>query len=178
MFLNGQPVGTLLREHHQRAIGLRRAVGELVVLVEDEGRVNYGPRIGEPKGVIGGVTLDGDPLVGWDVLPLDLNAPPSPWHDGVTPLDGAVGGPVLVRAEFTLDEPADLHLDTDGWGRGVVWVNGLCLGRYSSRGPQRTLYAPGPITRAGVNELVIFETDVLTSVTARFAPGPLLGPTE
>ncbi|MFD7660281.1 beta-galactosidase [Actinosynnema sp. NPDC059797] len=34
-------------------------------------------------------------------------------------------------------------------GRGVVWVNGFRLGRYWSRGPQRTLHVPGPVLRAG-----------------------------
>lgn len=178
VFLNGQPVGVLLREHHQRALGFHRAVGELVVLVEDRGRVNYGPRIGEPKGIIGGATLDGEPLRDWDVLPLDLGALSGPCQVDGSPFDGRVGGPVVVRGGFTLDGPADLHLDTGGWGNGVVWVNGFCLGRYSSLGPQRTLYVPGPAVRAGANEVVVFETGVMTSPVARFVPGPLLGHTE
>ncbi|MGX7825953.1 glycoside hydrolase family 35 protein [Actinokineospora sp. 24-640] len=181
VFLDGQPVGTLLREHHQRALGLRRAEGELVVLVEDQGRVNYGPRIGEPKGVIGGATLAGESLVDWDVLPLDLGTPPTPWADNPTDsatLGDSVAGPVLLRAEFDLDAPADLHLDTAGWGKGVVWVNGFPLGRYWSRGPQRTLYVPGPALRQGTNELVVFETDAMTTTTARFVPTPSLGHTE
>ena len=31
------------------------------------GGVNYGPRLGEAKGLIGPVTLDGKPLDGWSV---------------------------------------------------------------------------------------------------------------
>ena len=180
VFLDGGPVGVLLREHHQRALGLPRAAGELAVLVEDHGRVNYGPRIGEPKGLIGGATLDGRPLTGWDVLPLHLDAPPAAWtdRDGAAPVTGAVAGPVLLRARFDLDEPTDLHLDTGGWGRGLVWVNGFCLGRYWSRGPQRTLYVPGPVLRAGGNDLVVLELAALTEPTARFVPGALLGHTE
>ncbi|MEV8437909.1 glycoside hydrolase family 35 protein [Actinosynnema sp. NPDC051121] len=180
VFLDDQSVGVLLREHHQRALGLHRAVGELAVLVEDHGRVNYGPRIGEPKGLIGGATLDGRPLTGWDVLPLALDAPPPAWSgtEDTTPAGGPVSGPVLLRARFDLDRPADLHLDTGGWGRGVVWVNGFCLGRYWSRGPQRTLYVPGPVLRAGGNEVVVLELAALTEPTARFVPGALLGHTE
>ncbi|MFD7657801.1 beta-galactosidase [Actinosynnema sp. NPDC059797] len=181
VFLDGQPVGTLLREHHQNALGLHRAEGELVVLVEDQGRVNYGPRIGEPKGIIGGVTLNGEPLLGWDVLSLDLDTPPasrdSTPTDAAT-LGGPVGGPVLLRGEFDLAEPADLHLDTAGWGKGVAWVNGFSLGRYWSRGPQRTLYVPGPVLRSGRNEVTVFETDVMTAALARFVPEPSLGHVE
>ncbi|MCE6995003.1 beta-galactosidase [Saccharothrix sp. S26] len=180
VFLDHQPVGALLREHHQRALGLHRAVGALTVLVEDHGRVNYGPRIGEPKGLIGEATLDGRPLTGWEVLPLALDTPPPAWadHDLTAPVTGPVGGPVFLRSRFDLDQPADLHLDTGGWGRGVVWVNGFGLGRYSSRGPQRTLYVPGPVLRARGNELVVLELAALTEPTARFVPGPLLGHTE
>ncbi|PSL55885.1 beta-galactosidase [Saccharothrix carnea] len=180
VFLDAQPVGTLLREHHQRALGVRRAVGELTVLVEDHGRVNYGPRIGEPKGIIGGATLGGVPLTGWDVLPLFLDTPPAVWtgQGGTTPVDAAVSGPVFLRAGFDLDRVVDLHLDVRGWGRGVVWVNGFCLGRYWSRGPQRTLYVPGPVLRGGGNELVVLELDALTEPTARFVAEPLLGHTE
>ncbi|GAA1307650.1 beta-galactosidase family protein [Saccharothrix xinjiangensis] len=180
VFLDGHPVGALLREHHQRALGLGRATGELAVLVEDHGRVNYGPRLGEPKGLIGGATLDGEPLTGWDVLPVDLSAPPAVWEDGDerAPVGGPVAGPVLLRARFAPDRHADLHLDTSGWGRGVVWVNGFCLGRYWSRGPQRTLYVPGPVLRAGDNDLVVLELGAMTDPTARFAPGPMLGHTE
>ena len=174
-FLDGQPVGTLQREHHERALSL--GSGELTALVEDLGRVNYGPRLGEPKGIIGGATLDGEPVTGWDVLPIDLDTVPIPDEPG-EPLDGPIAGPVLVRARFTLDEPADLQLDTGGWGKGLAWVNGFPLGRYWRRGPQRTLYVPGPALRAGDNELAVFETDMLLDPVARFVPGPLLGHTE
>ena len=44
--------------------------GRLALLVEDQGRVDYGPRIGEPKGLIGPVTLGDAPLTGWRVRPL------------------------------------------------------------------------------------------------------------
>jgi beta-galactosidase len=179
VFLDHHPVGVLLREHHDQALGLPRPRGELTVLLEDQGRVNYGPRIGEPKGVIGGVFLDGAELTGWDVLPLRLDAPPSPWPATPTgPLTEPVAGPVLLRAGFDLDEPADLHLDTTGWGKGMAWLNGFPLGRYWRRGPQRTLYVPAPVVRAGRNELVIFELDVLTEPVARFVADPDLGPTD
>ena len=36
--------------------------GALELLVEDQGRVNYGPRLGEPKGLIGTAKANGQPL--------------------------------------------------------------------------------------------------------------------
>lgn len=175
VFVDGNQIGTLLREHHDRAIALPRSNGELLVLVEDQGRVDYGPRIGEPKGIIGGATVDGMPLSTWDVLPIDLTAIPDLRPDGTpaTPF-----GPVVMRAEFDVDQPADLFLDTAEWGKGMVWLNGFLLGRYWRRGPQRTLYVPGPLVRAHGNEIVVLELDTMLSPEVSFVPHPLLGHTE
>ncbi|MDQ2584981.1 glycoside hydrolase family 35 protein [Saccharothrix yanglingensis] len=177
VFLDGRPVGVLLRGNHERALGLP-AGGELLVLVEDDGRVNYGPRLGEAKGLVGGATLDGRPLTGWDVLPLDVAAPPAIRVGDGAPLPGPVAGPVLLHADLAVDEPADLFLDTTGWGKGMAWFNGFALGRYWSRGPQRTLYVPAPVVRAGHNELAVLETATPTRAMARFAAGLSLGHTE
>ncbi len=180
VFLDGDRVGTLLREHHDRAIRLPRASGELLVLVEDQGRVNYGERIGEAKGIVGGARIHGEPLRGWEVIPIDLAAMPDllpeESTDGGRP--GPLAGPVVVRGGFELDEPSDLFLDTGDWGKGMVWVNGFLLGRYWRRGPQRTLYVPGPLVRAGSNDVVVLELDTMLEPEARFVPRPLLGHTE
>ena len=50
----------------------------------------------------------------------------------------------------------DTFLDTRGWDKGTVWINGHHLGRFWSIGPQQTLYAPGPWLRAGSNDIVVF----------------------
>jgi beta-galactosidase len=182
VFLNRQPVGVLAREQHDRGLSLPSgARGMLELLVEDQGRVDYGPRIGEPKGLFGPVTVGGVPLRGWRVLPLPL--------DDITPAAEAlraqpagparaVAGPAFARAVFDLPDAGDLFLSTDGLGKGVAWLNGFCLGRYWSRGPQRTLYVPGPVTRKDGNELIILELGATTSGTLRFVPGPDLGHTE
>lgn len=180
VFLDGERLGTLLREHHDRAIGLPRARGELLVLVEDQGRVNYGDRIGEAKGIIGGARLHGETLKNWEVIPVDVAAIPDLLPEVSTdPLPpGPLGGPVVVRGGFDLEEPADLFLDTGHWGKGMVWINGFMLGRYWRRGPQRTLYVPGPVVRAGTNDVVVLELDTMLEPEIRFVPRPLLGHTE
>ncbi|RSD13961.1 glycoside hydrolase family 35 protein [Amycolatopsis eburnea] len=178
VFFDGDPIGTLSREHHDRAIALPRAAGELLVLVEDQGRVDYGPRIGEAKGIVGGAELHGEPLTGWDVLPLDLTEVPSARPSPGAAVAGPVAGPVLLRAGIDVDASADLFLDTGEWGKGLAWFNGFPLGRYWRRGPQRTLYVPRPVVRAGRNELVVLELGTMLDPAARFAPRPLLGHTE
>jgi beta-galactosidase len=182
VFLNRAGIGALARDHHDRALALPpQARGTLELLVEDQGRVDYGPRLGEPKGLIGPVRVNGEPLNGWSVLPLNL-AEIEPVAEALRTQSGtepnALIGPVFARATFDLSEPGDLYLDTSAWGKGVVWINGFCLGRYWSRGPQRTLYVPGPVLQAHDNELIVFEQHATGSPRANFVPGPDLGHTE
>jgi beta-galactosidase len=72
----------------------------------------------------------------------------------------------------------DRYLSLDGFRKGVAWVNGFCLGRYWSRGPQRTLAIPGPVLRQGRNELVVLELHAAASRTACLLVEPDLGHTE
>jgi beta-galactosidase len=177
VFLDGAPVGVLDRERHDRALMLPRG-GRLEILVEDQGRVNYGQRIGEPKGLIGPVRLDGVELTEWSACVIDLDAVPALW-DSVRPSADAPGvGPTAWRASFDVETPVDHFLSTVAWGKGFAWVNGFNLGRYWRRGPQETLYVPGPLLRPGRNELVVLELDVMLDPAAHFVAGPALGPLE
>ncbi|TQJ29643.1 beta-galactosidase family protein [Microbacterium sp. SLBN-146] len=178
--VDGVPVGVLARDHHDHALALPvDASGLLQLLVEDQGRVNYGPRIGEPKGLVGDVRVDGRPVEQWDVLTFDVSSidPVRTALEGASAPGAAVVGPAFARVRFEVDAPADLYLDTSTWGKGVAWINGFPLGRYWSRGPQHTLYVPAPAVRAGENELIIFELQAAPA-HVRFVSEPDLGHTE
>lgn len=176
--LDGVPLGVLERETQQRVLAVPAGLGgRLEVLVEDQGRVNYGVRIGEHKGLLGSVHHDDEVLTTWIVRPIqfDLDAV----RAGLEPTTGgAAGGPAFFASTFDLDVPADLHLRLDGWTKGVAFVNGFPLGRYWSRGPQGTLYVPGPATRAGENEIVVFELHGTATGNLTFAVAPDLGPDQ
>ena len=135
--LDGVPVGVLARDAHERAVVLPEARGELAIVVEDQGRVDYGTRIGEHKGLIGGVHLDGVELTGWTARPIDLDRVP-----GARPRERAVefaAGPLLARGSFELDEAADLFLDTLRLGQGP---------RVGERVPARAVLATGAAAHA------------------------------
>lgn len=182
VFIGGHAVAVLEREHKDRRVVLPRSERtddhvELEILVEDQGRVNYGPRIGEQKGLIGPVTLNGRPLTNWQLLPIDLTDVARLTALTSTGID--VGeGPVFKAATFTLDEPTDLFLSTREFGKGVAWVNGWPLGRFWSRGPQHTLFIPGPATHPGENTLLVLELTGVANDEAIFVAGPDLGPEE
>jgi beta-galactosidase len=119
---------------------------------------------------------------GWTAVPLDVDLIPGLIPcliSGADRVPAPIGsGPVISTADVELAEPQDLFLDTSGWGKGLAWINGFALGRYWRRGPQETLYVPGPATRAGRNQLVILELEVMADPRARFVEGLRLGHDE
>jgi len=181
-FIDCQPVGVLSREHGDRTLPLPVGVsGILDLLVEDQGRVSYGPRIGESKGLIAPATLGGTEITHWAVLPLALRDidPVSTRLDAQGMAErGAIAGPAFLRARFDILEISDLHLDLTGWGKGSVWLNGFNLGRYWARGPQHTMYVPAPLLRTRGNELIVFETRGTTTTTLNFVAQMDLGHEE
>ncbi|MGQ4387386.1 glycoside hydrolase family 35 protein [Streptomyces sp. SAS_270] len=125
--------------------------------VESLGRVNYGPRSGESKGIAGGVLHERQYLHGVRARGLRLDAFDSGVEAvpfGALPGDGARG---LYRGTVTVRGAGDALLELPGWTRGFVWVNGFNLGRYWSAGPQTSLYVPGPVLREGANEVWLLE---------------------
>ncbi|MEU1516796.1 beta-galactosidase family protein [Streptomyces sp. NPDC005811] len=178
VFVDGAPAGVLERERYDETlpIDVPRSGARLDVLVENMGRVNYGPRIGVPKGLLGPVTLDGEALQGWDCHPLPVDdAPPTTAFDPATAPTSAE--PAFHRGTFEVTEPADTFLSLPGWTKGQAWINGFHLGRYWNRGPQRTLYVPAPALRPGTNELVLLELHGTTTPRALLTDTPDLGPT-
>ncbi|WP_047523172.1 glycoside hydrolase family 35 protein [Microbacterium sp. ZOR0019] len=178
--VDGRAVGTISRTSHDRAIRIPGG-RTLSILVEDQGRVNYDHRLGEEKGLIGAVTLDGAPLSGWRCTPLDVAAIAAGiGTDAVADAEATTSGdgPTAWTAEFELDARADLFLETASWSKGYAFVNGFFLGRYWRNGPQRTLYVPAPVTVAGTNRLVVLELEQLIERRAAFVPSPSLGATE
>lgn len=179
VWLDGDPVGTIDRTRGERGIALPHRSGTLSILVEDLGRVNYAARLGEPKGLIGPARTSSREISSWRAAPIPLDAV---WTAGTAPSTTSIatplGGPELLRAEFDAPADTDLFLDVSEWGSGIVWINGLLLGRYWSAGPTRTLYVPGPIVRETHNEIVVWELGTLSVAHARFVAAPDLGHTE
>ena len=45
------------------------------------------------------------------------------------------GLPVVYSGQFNIDKVGDTFLDMREWGKGIVFVNGINLGRYWKVGP-------------------------------------------
>jgi beta-galactosidase len=157
VYLDGKLAGTVDRRLGQFQLPLQvsSAHAQLDVLVENTGRVNFGPSLpAERAGIVGRVRLAQKVLTGWDIYPLPMLKP-----DQLTYSNQPCSGACFYRASFTVTTPRDTFLDTSRLGKGEVWLNGRALGRFWNIGPQKTLYIPGPWLKPGRNEVVVFDLD-------------------
>lgn len=170
VFLNGERVGTVERDGPKTLpVTLTGPEFELEILVENLGRVNYGPELHDRKGLLGAVRLGYTHLHGWEHFPLPLAPLPElDWQEDVA------GGPAFHRFGFEVTAPGDTFLALPCWHKGTAWVNGFHLGRYWEVGPTRTLYIPEPVLRGGRNELVVLEEETVGDVP-EFRSAPDLG---
>jgi len=135
------------------------------LLVENMGRINYGPRIPDQrKGIVGNVTLNGKMLEHWSMYPLPIDDP-STMVKTAKPSNHASDAPTFYQASFNLHTIGDTFLSTPGWTKGMVWVNGNNLGRYWMIGPQQQLYVPGCWLKKGTNEIIILELEQVNATS-------------
>ncbi|HEV2478935.1 MAG TPA: glycoside hydrolase family 35 protein [Puia sp.] len=175
VFINGKRAGILDRRHGDSSINVEMPQGKVTldILVENLGRINFGPYLLEnKKGITGEVLCAGQELKNWQMYSLpfsDINA--------VKRTAGSskyTEAPVIRRGIFYLTEAGDAYLDMSKWGKGVVWVNGYNLGRYWNIGPQQTLYVPGEWLKPGNNEIVVLELTKPQQDVLRGIDRPLL----
>lgn len=146
--------------HLDRRLGESRAVirtaaarARLDILVENGGRINYGPDLPfERKGIAGVVRLNGRALRGWQTFPLPLDPPQARAYEAK-----CARTPAFYRGTMRVEDPADTFLDVSQLGKGAVWVNGRNAGRFWSIGPQYALYVPGVWLHAGNNQVTALD---------------------
>ncbi|KAJ6224721.1 hypothetical protein RDWZM_003266 [Blomia tropicalis] len=134
------------------------------VLVENQGRANWGPDLEhQQKGIESDIKLDGHVHNDFTIFSLDFNqtfVKTLQQDSGWKPFNQSkvVHQPAMYRATLKIDgTPMDTYLRLSGWNKGNVFVNGFNIGRYWSNGPQKTLYVPAPLLKTGNNVFEIFE---------------------
>ena len=171
VFLGEESLGVLDRDG-ETSLFLPEAggAGTLTIIVESLGRINYGPYLGEGKGIMRGVMIGRRLVNGWTHRLLPQEAPAVRGSRSAAPHG-------VARASFDIEEPLDAWLAFPGGSKGMVWLNGFLLGRYWKVGPQETLYAPAPLWNTGRNEVVVLDTDGL-GATVEIREQPSFGQTE
>ncbi|HUB92088.1 MAG TPA: beta-galactosidase [Dyella sp.] len=127
----------------------------LDILVDSFGHINFGPQLGDRKGLVGSVRLDGKPIYDWHVYGLPLN---DAFVANLKPLITSPDRPGLFfQASLRSQKQGDVYVDMRAWTKGYVWVNGHLLGRYWHIGPQQCLYCPSEWLTAGDNRILILD---------------------
>lgn len=158
------------------------------ILVENMGRVNFGSKINDYKGILSNLILGRDVLTNWSIFPLDIDGaiaggwPQSETKNPQSPIKNEpLLGPVFYLGNFQPNGLAwDTFLKLHEWTKGQVWINGVNLGRYwPARGPQQTLYVPGPlISPTQINNITVLELEgAPTHLRVLFMDRPLLNAT-
>lgn len=176
IFIEHKPVATLydlelLEEHTLNVEGYKKGA-TIDILMENMGRVNFGPRMQkQKKGIAQCVQINGHMHHNWIHYPIPL--------DHVEKIDFSKEykehTPAFYRFCLMIEEIGDTFLDFAGWGKGCVFVNGFNIGRFWEIGPQKRLYIPGPLLKIGENEIIIFETDGKTNDSIYLAGEPDVG---
>ncbi|XP_020098689.1 beta-galactosidase 8 isoform X2 [Ananas comosus] len=140
----------------------------LFIMVENMGRINYGPYIYDRKGILSAVTVDGSILQRWKHYPITFDGLGNLSRLSVIKLlPGAIANKLSISASLnnhlkkafsSENEIKDTFISFRGWNKGIAFVNNFNIGRFwPLAGPQCTLYVPAPILQHGRNVIVILE---------------------
>lgn len=167
VYINGTKIGILDRNTKTYSMEIDIPIdATLQILVENMGRINYGAEIiHNTKGIISPVTIAGEKITGeWNMYRLPMNEVPDinkfkkyTYSNTPTQTDKLKNCPVLYEGTFTLKETGDTFINMEKCGKGIIFINGINIGRYWQKGPQQTLYIPGVWLKKGKNKIVIFE---------------------
>ena len=108
----------------------------LQIVVENMGRIHYGPHLNDFKGIISNVTLNGVPLINWVMSSMPLNKRK---HLHCPKTTNAIYDRDLFKSLLKTDGsmafytghfngckdgvPRDTFLDMSGWKKGVAFIN-------------------------------------------------------
>ncbi|XP_057327942.1 beta-galactosidase [Microplitis mediator] len=184
VYVNNYLSGCLSRTLKINNVVLQNPYGKyLKILVENQGHLNYGDIIQDWKGIFN-VTINNNQVINWNITGFSMDTMPSFKNLTNIKVDtgNLVNGPIFLRSIFTIknNPPLDTYLNTAGWGKGIIFINGHNLGRYWPKtGPQITLYVPGVFLNTGENELIVLELEYLAdNMKMKFQTTPDFGLTQ
>ncbi len=161
VMVNNNTVGVYETDYQEDKIPLKKSDDfvDIDILVENLGRVDYGFKLGEGKGIFGGVLIeDRQQLLDYDNYTLNLDSIKDIAFDKEI---GKSKCPAFYEFNLDVEAPLDTFIEPKGFTHGFISVNGHILGRFfvGENEPQVTLYLPGPLLKKGENKIVVFETD-------------------
>lgn len=178
VFADGKLLARLDRRRGEFALQLPvlKKGTRIDILIEAMGRVNFDESIHDRKGITEKVELvrgkQSAELKNWTVysFPVDYSFVQDKRYKNGT----AQTMPAYYRTTFRLDKVGDTFLDMSTWSKGMVWVNGLAIGRFWEIGPQQTLFMPGCWLKEGENEIIVLDLKGPEKASIRGLKKPIL----
>ena len=123
------------------------------------GRVNYGTRICDRKGLTHGLEIFDieynvhSKIFGFEIISLELEKLPSKFDD-----KAEINAPAFYKYEIDIEKAEDTVLALEGFSRGFAFINGINLGRHwDIENSQNRLFIPAPFLKEGKNEIIVFD---------------------
>ncbi|XP_069792183.1 beta-galactosidase-1-like protein isoform X2 [Narcine bancroftii] len=163
VLVNGVYQGILERDNVLQ-LNITGRQGDLLDLViENMGRINFGPCLLDFKGLVRNLSLGDTILTGWSIFPLAIDEMVANGWPQSAQLDAkpAAQGPSFYSGTFSSPEPQDTYIMLQNWTKGQVWINGFNVGRYwMARGPQQTLFVPKSLlSQHSPNKVTVLELE-------------------
>lgn len=168
IFINGCLVGIKDRMGRNDKIEIEVNDGETLVLdilVENLGRINYGPFLKDRKGITERARLGLQTINNWEIYNLPLTDLSKLQYSDIKSTEK----PCFYKGILNIEnEPQDTFLNCENFTKGSVFVNGENLGRFWDIGPLKTIYIPAPVLKKGENIIEIFELHKLKEEKLQF----------
>lgn len=159
VYVDGEYVAFFHRHSEKKQVEVESGNHKLSILVENMGRINYGVKLKDYKGLLGNVILHDklydveNILLGFTIYKLPLESLPQSYSG-----EAKENAPAFYKYELTADKASDTVMHLEGFTRGVAFVNGFNLGRHwNIENSENKLYIPAPLLKEGVNEIVVFD---------------------
>ena len=175
IFIDGQKIAVVERSQEEKTLYVTTGenTAKLDILVENMGRINYGARIHEKKGISGVRVWEQQPF-NWTITNLPMNDLSKLKFTKIN--QEKMQLPAFYKATFKVEELGDTFVKPYGFNKGFIVVNGHNLGRYYNQaGPQKTLYCPECFLKKGENEIIIFESDGISDLGLEFVSSAEIG---
>ena len=160
IYIDGIYTKTLLRHSESKIVSIEgKGKHTVSIVVENMGRVNYGIRLKDYKGLVGDLCIH-DLRYNMYTRLMNINTYSLPLDELPENYGGEISEnePGFYKYELNVDKAQDTVMHLEGFTRGVAFINGFNLGRHwDTPLSDNKLFIPAPLIKEGKNEIVVFD---------------------
>ena len=159
IYIDGVYTKTLERYSTDKTVDVPSGEHHVAIIAENIGRVNYGTKMKDYKGIVGNILLWDNHMemnfmiTGYTVHTIPLEELPQKYSG-----EAVLNEPAFYKFTFIAEDVQDTVIHLKGFTRGVAFINGFNLGRHwDIENSDNKLFIPAPFIKQGENEIVVFD---------------------